>query len=352
MKILLLGEYSGLHKNLALGLRELGHDVQVMSEGDGWKNITSDIQLPSLSGLSYWNKLKAIFIYNKIFFTLPKYDVVHIINPRVFYTPYKIFTLFYLFFKHRKVFLSGAGEDTYYYKYGYNKLFRYWFYSDLDVLPSYKGIRKVWFNSIQQYIEKRIISFIPSGCEYKLAWEKYSKVKIADFIPMALHIDEKPLIGKTNNKIVFFHGLNRDDVKGTKFITKALKQLEQEYPKEVEVIIEGGLPLDEYLKVLNKADVVLDQCKSYGYGMNALYAMSLGKVVMSGAEPECIANMPVDTVPVINIKPDVAQIYDQLVKIVNKKAQLVTLKNDSFDYVNKYHNPIAVAQAYVKEFTK
>ena len=35
MKILLLGEYSGLHLNLRDGLRELGHDVVLASAGDG-----------------------------------------------------------------------------------------------------------------------------------------------------------------------------------------------------------------------------------------------------------------------------------------------------------------------------
>ncbi len=352
MKILLLGEYSGLHKNLAIGLRELGHDVQVMSEGDGWKNIISDIKLPTLGGLSYWNKLKAIFSYYKAFYSLPEYDAVHLISPTIFYMPYKFFAMRILFRKQNNVFLSGAGEDKYYYKYGYEKLFRYWFYSDLGVVSSYKGIRKFWFNIVHNYIEKRIVSFIPVGCEYKITWEEYSKAKIADFIPMALDISETPIIEEKDTKIVFFHGLNRDDVKGTKYIKRALKQLEQEYSQEVEVIIEGGLPLDEYLKVLAKADVVLDQCKSYGYGMNALYAMSLGKIVMSGAEPECIANMPVDEVPVINITPDATQIYNRLVDIIENKAQINSLKRSSFEYVAKYHNPVLVAQAYIKEFTK
>lgn len=34
MKILLLGEYSNVHNTLAMGLRELGHQVTVASNGD------------------------------------------------------------------------------------------------------------------------------------------------------------------------------------------------------------------------------------------------------------------------------------------------------------------------------
>ena len=45
MKILLLGEYSNVHWTLAEGLRTLGHDVTVISNGDGWKNYKRDINL-------------------------------------------------------------------------------------------------------------------------------------------------------------------------------------------------------------------------------------------------------------------------------------------------------------------
>ena len=42
MKILLLGEYSGLFNSLKEGLVELGHNVTLISDGDGFKNYPSD----------------------------------------------------------------------------------------------------------------------------------------------------------------------------------------------------------------------------------------------------------------------------------------------------------------------
>ena len=41
MRILLLGEYSGVHYNLSVGLKALGHDVTLASGGDYWKAIES-----------------------------------------------------------------------------------------------------------------------------------------------------------------------------------------------------------------------------------------------------------------------------------------------------------------------
>ena len=45
MKILLLGEYSNVHATLARGLRVLGHEGTVASNGDFWKNYPRDIDL-------------------------------------------------------------------------------------------------------------------------------------------------------------------------------------------------------------------------------------------------------------------------------------------------------------------
>ena len=43
MRILLVGEYSRLHNSLKEGLVQLGHEVVLLSSGDGFKNFPSDI---------------------------------------------------------------------------------------------------------------------------------------------------------------------------------------------------------------------------------------------------------------------------------------------------------------------
>lgn len=39
MRILLVGEYSGVHTNLKVGLEKLGAEVLLVSEGDVWKKF-------------------------------------------------------------------------------------------------------------------------------------------------------------------------------------------------------------------------------------------------------------------------------------------------------------------------
>ena len=80
MKILLLGEYSNLHWTLAEGLRELGCDVTVASDGDGFKNYRRDINLErrSSSIADTFSTFRSVFGNLKNF---KGYDVVQLINP-------------------------------------------------------------------------------------------------------------------------------------------------------------------------------------------------------------------------------------------------------------------------------
>ena len=61
MKILLMGEYSNVHATLADGLRKLGHQVTVVSNGDFWKNYPQlcincvDMTSCNLSTLCSWS---------------------------------------------------------------------------------------------------------------------------------------------------------------------------------------------------------------------------------------------------------------------------------------------------------
>ena len=79
MKILLMGEYSNVHWTLAEGLRTLGHDVTVLSNGDFFKNYPRDIDLvrkpAKFRGIDYLAKLQHIKSI------LKGTEVVLVINP-------------------------------------------------------------------------------------------------------------------------------------------------------------------------------------------------------------------------------------------------------------------------------
>ena len=80
MKILLLGEYSNVHWTLAEGLRQLGHMVTVVSNGDFWKNYQRDINLTrtytKLGSISYMIKLYSLLPVSYTHLTLPTKRIV------------------------------------------------------------------------------------------------------------------------------------------------------------------------------------------------------------------------------------------------------------------------------------
>ena len=113
MKILLLGEYSNVHNTLAEGLRQLGHQVTVASNGDFWKNYPRDIDLQRTASL--WGKISFAF---RLLRALPKlrgYDVVQLINPLfVEMKAERLFALYRYLRKHNKrVYLCAFGMDYY-----------------------------------------------------------------------------------------------------------------------------------------------------------------------------------------------------------------------------------------------
>ncbi len=113
MKILLIGEYSNVHHTLAQGLRALGHEVCVISNGDFWKDYPRDIDVARRPG-----KLGGLLLLMRLWTLLPKmrgYDVVQLINPMFFeLKAERLFFFYHYLRKHNKaVFLGAFGMDWY-----------------------------------------------------------------------------------------------------------------------------------------------------------------------------------------------------------------------------------------------
>ena len=113
MKILLIGEYSNVHWTLAEGLRELGHKVTVVSNGDFWKNYPRDIDVSRPAG-----KLAGFRMMARLYMLLPRlrgYDIVQFINPMFFeLKAERLFSLYrYLRRHNRRVVLGAFGMDWY-----------------------------------------------------------------------------------------------------------------------------------------------------------------------------------------------------------------------------------------------
>ena len=115
MKSVWIGEFSNIHWTLAEGLRKLGHEVCVVSDGNHWKNYRRDINLYRATN----SKVDAVKYIADLLRILPKlrgYDVVQIVNPCFLHLkPERSLPIYrYLRRNNKKIFLGAFGTDHYY----------------------------------------------------------------------------------------------------------------------------------------------------------------------------------------------------------------------------------------------
>lgn len=351
MKILLLGEFSGLHRNLKEGLVELGHDATVAASGDGFKKIPVDISFDFNSSFNgaigkAHKRLKLL----STLLDLKDYDVVQMVNPFIF--PRILFPSKYSINKiiegNDKFFLSAAGSDAYYWRYGRRNLAYGPFEDNLkyDLKLSVSPLELDKSFSFNQWLVEESNGVIPIMYEYEAS---YNNVRNRlNTIPIPINIEKiKYSDNVVKEKIVIFHGLSRYGFKGTRHIEEAFDYLRCKYPNDLELVIEGNLPLDEYLNLMSRTNVVIDQMYTYSLGVNGIYAMAMGKVVMGGAEPEGLDSLGLKSSPVINLKPNAESLIKQIELLLENKNQIIQIGFESRQFVEKVHGHVKVAQQYV-----
>jgi len=348
-KILLFGEFSGLHTNLKEGLEELGHNVLLVSSGDGEKNIKRDIDI-SVEERNLSRKIKKYYSNRKTLKSLTNFDVVQFINPYI-KPKTTLYSYLNIINKNKKIVCLACGDDINVSNFiksgGMSK------YSPFDVeiennkpLPYDSFIHK----TVQKKILRKMDIIIPTVFEYAEAYRQSEFInKISKTIPFPINTNKIKFINnEINGKIIIYHASNRPITKGSSYIIEAMKIIEKKYPNDVEIISAAYLPLNEYLETINKAHIIIDQCRSYSYGMNALYSMAKGKIVLSGKEDECLKELGLNSSPVINITPNVMHIVQQLEALIRNKNGLENLGLESRKFVEKHHNHIEIAKKYIE----
>lgn len=344
MKVLLLGEFSGFFKYLKAGLQENGVNVDWYAGGDSFKKITGmDGDIQGHTGIKIVDKiLYPFYLVSK----LKGYDVVQLVNPLIFSPWINAFLIRKLQKNNKLLVVSAVGTDYSVYKYQKQgkREFEYYLLDDCDDYDIYYAAECKYTRDYEAVMEC-CDAIIPGSYEYALAYQDNSKRMPIIHYPIDLAgIEYKENV--VGNKIVFFHGLSREVFKGTKYIREALEILKEKYPDEVEVIIDGHMPFEQYLSVMQKANVIIDQCKSYGPGINALIAMAQGKIVLGGSEQGAVEEGK--NCPIWNITPDKEQIFSVLEQIVINKDKIPLWGEEARKYVEKHHNNARQAADYIK----
>ena len=350
MNILLLGEFSAFHKNLKDGFEELGHNAVLASFGDGYKNIPSDISFnPKYKGLiaKLENRINPILSLPE----LKKFDVVQLINPFAFHFSFFPTEWFYKQIKNNngKFFISACGSDAYYWQISRKKL-KYGPFEDTKIYDHKK--KHIFLESKKAFdFNKRVIEnsngVIPVMYDYKCGYEKEKKLK--KLIPLPINTNSIPFEENIlEDKLTIFHGLTRYGFKGTKYVEEAFKVLKKTFGSKIEVIIKGNLPLNKYLALLDRANIIIDQVNTYSSGMNALYSLSKGKVVLGGAESESLIAQGIESSPVVNVKPTSESIVDAIKPFIENPQLVKKTGLESRLFAERHHDAHKIAKKYLE----
>ena len=357
MRILLLGEYSNVHNTLAEGLRQLGHDVTVASNGDFWKDYPRDIDLARSPG-----KIGGIRLMAKVCSLLPRwrdYDVVQLINPMFLeLKAERIFPIYkYLRRHNRKMVLGAYGMDWYWVnECTYNKPLRY---SDFNIGDHVRtdeaAVREQrdWLNTAKGRLNQMIAAdsdgIVTGLYEYQVCYEPYFPQK-TQFIPYPIKVQAglEPA-DSAALPIKLFIGISkgRSVYKGTDIMLKAAEAVRQRHPDRLELIKVEGIPFDQYQRMLDGCDMLMDQLYSYTPAMNALLAMSKGIICIGGGEPENYDILgETELRPIINVEPSYESVCRQLEQFVLHPERIPDLKRQSMEYVRRHHDYLKVARQY------
>ncbi len=355
MKILLIGEYSNVHNTLAKGLRQLGHEVCVISNGDFWKNYPRDIDVSRSEG-----RLGGIRLLLRLWTLLPRmrgYDVVQLINPMFFELKAERLFYFYDYLrKHNKrVFLGAYGMDWYWVNTcSQLKPLRYSdfnFGAELRTDPEAVKERHDWLGTTKERLNKMIAQdcdgIITGLYEYHVCYNPVFPEKTC-YIPFPIHSSTSTIHYQPPLKIFIGISKNRSAYKGTDIMLKAAQAILKKYPQQVELKVAEGVPFAQYQQMINESDVLLDQLYSYTPAMNALMAMSKGIVVVGGGEPENYEILDeTELRPIINVEPNYESVYHELEQLILHPERIPELKRQSIAYIKKHHDYVKVAMQYV-----
>ncbi|EKN4261932.1 hypothetical protein [Escherichia coli] len=344
--VLIYGEYSGYGKSLVKGFRELGYSAEVFSfSGDGFKQLKSGLILHGNNRLT--KLLSLITLLPKIL----KYKNILVMNPGFFNFTW-LGPLILLLFKatNKNIILLCCGDDVEFIKRGKSGEVPNWPYIDIP-LPKKKYYSRKVDLFINYIVASSANKIVPVMYDYSKAWRlsRFSH-KVTETIPLACDGDLQtiPLKNFSNEKIVIMHGINREGFKGTKIIKKALSEIEKKYGDRVQIILPEKLPFAEYLKVMESADIAIDQTKGNSYGMNAIYSMFAGHVVLAPANDMFKRDLSVKNCPIITINNSEDSIYQQLSLLINNYSLINKLKYETQSYALTTHAPKLIAEKISK----
>ena len=366
MRILLLGEASWVHFNLRKGLRELGNDVTLVSNGNNFRNIPRDIDI---ARNPKWGKLGGLAVLWTLLRNIRKLcgnDIVQIHNYQ-FITLGMGFNKFMIRFlkRHNRCLVKCClGDDPQTINMQFEGVPHYsdtfWHGKPQNVELNKERIEeqnKEECLDCWKVATESSEALLPCLYEYYLAYDTPSFRSKLHYMPLPIQIpdDVEPKGRGEVIKVLVGVQRKREYMKGALKIAEFVEEASRRNPGKIEICYAENVPYAEYCEMLSATDVQVDQFYSYTPSMNSLAAMARGTVVIGGGEDEAYEFIGEKELrPIINVSPENS--FEENVEIIEKAltvpGSVERLSRESILYARKHHDYRVVACQYESLYKK
>lgn len=352
MKVLLYGEYSGVHGNLMNGLVSLGCDVDLITSGDGFKRFRGTVSLRPRTGGFVQKFITDLSNVPRLINAVGNYDIVQFINPRPGVVTHhglvepSLITWILRKAKRAFYYVCGCDSQTF-------EVFRSnpTYFKELcaGCLKDYSLSGCVHTSGLARGIDywflDRVDGIIASTRgAYSDIYRKHEK--FLGEIPFAIAIDGDLISQRSAGKRSFFHGINRYYTKGSDRISTYLEKLQ--VIAGVKYEISRGLPINLYREKLLEHRFLIDQLYGDSIGMNSLLSASLGRIVLTRYDDSLNKNIPFF---------NVGESFESFKTVVSEvqqlsEAEINKIVDCGFEYIIKNHNPETIAQQFLCRWSR
>lgn len=328
---------------LAQAERRLGLDSIVLIAENNWLNYPYDICLSDVSKNNLIKFLRRI----KAFFNIrDKFDIFHFNfgSTLISIPKYRINLVDLPFYKGKKIMT----------------------FNGCDARQKYPTIKRTSFSACHEtncwggicnsgkmdMIKKRLIKKASKYVDHMFALNPdlmyFLPAEKTTFLPYTIAgwYDIKYTPYKIKHTINIIHAPTDKGAKGSKYILKALEILQKRY-RNIKIEFVQNVPYKNALKKYEKAHIIVDQVLVGWYGGLAVEAMKMGKPVAVFIREEDLKFIPKDMAmdlkeAIININP--FNIVEVLSEYIENPKLLIFKSQAGLNYVNKWHDPIKIAQ--------
>ncbi len=352
MRILFVGNKSDLYSRLAPILRSKGHYVELTGTNT---KVHPAIEKPRKGWLS---TTRYLYRLTKILPEMAGFDVVQLDSPLFFQLePGRLVYFVKELAKNNRALFLTASPDWFYVNACTKKnLFRF---SPFRVGKEKTSLAKCLPQREFDLLSSRLHDyecFLFSRIKGIMALSPELEIALQPEVPTLLSTAPYPVIATPSSlssgkiQLILPGSANNDLEQGRDFLRTCARELSEQFPEKCEISTSSPAEMRRNPKTALNPGIFLDTVYRYSPSPDALDAIGLGYVAVSGNEPEYEIFIG-EKAPIIGATPtDKEKIRNSLTHLICNPAELIQQAHQGIDFIQRNHSPETVVEKFITQW--